>query len=87
MIGAVIALECVHGPQLNMGESWLDPFATAYAIICPFPEKYMEQAIWVWFLDPSYVLFYSYARINNSSSQQDNIDTSNTPSLLPRYIK
>ena len=36
---------------------------------------------------PSHVLLYFYASNIDSSSQQDKISTSNTPLLLPRYIK
>jgi hypothetical protein len=37
---------------------------------------------------PSHVLLYFYAsNIDDSSSQQDKISTSNTTLLLPRYIK
>jgi hypothetical protein len=36
---------------------------------------------------PSHVLLYFYESNIDSSSQQDKISTSNTPLLLPRYIK
>jgi hypothetical protein len=36
---------------------------------------------------PSHVLLYFCASNIDSSSQQDKISTSNTPLLLPRYIK
>jgi hypothetical protein len=36
---------------------------------------------------PSHGLLYFYASDIDSSSQQDKISTSNTPLLLPRYIK
>ena len=38
-------------------------------------------------LSPLMYYFYFYASNIDSSSQQDKISTSNTPLLLPRYIK
>jgi len=58
----------------------LPPFA-------PSQKSIYSRPFWSDFSFPSHVLLYFDASNIDSSSQQDKISTSNTPLLLPRYIK